>query len=152
MQYLGIQCLSSGKQCLQQCPRWRTVPRYIIKTRPRRIKLSPNSSTATPDKKKKKKNASRIFIAIQKFPKPNKIHNLAFNQISKQAKKQESMIHYKNYQSNEMNPKLIQMIESIDKDMKTVIQYIQKIQIQKILKRFNELQEVKVKKKKKTTG
>ena len=77
--------------------------------------------------KRKKKNASRIFIAIQKFPKPNKIHNLAFNQISKQAKKQESMIHYKNYQSNEMNPKLIQMIESIDKDMKTVIQYIQKI-------------------------
>ena len=37
------------------------------------------------------------------------------------------MIHYeKNYQSNEMNPKLIQMIESIDKDMKAFILYIQK--------------------------
>lgn len=37
------------------------------------------------------------------------------------------MIHYEeNYQSNEMDPKLMQMMESTDKDMKTVTPHVQK--------------------------
>lgn len=136
-----IVCLSSGKQCLQQCPRWRTAPRYTIKARARRIKLSPNSSTAT---EKKKEKCPQDIYSNKKFPKPNKIKFIIWH-LTKitNTKKQESISHYeKNYQSNEMNPKLINR----QVHMKTVIlQIVKNSRIQKILKRFKELQEMKAK-------
>lgn len=67
-------------------PKLSTAPRHTIKAKPERIRLSPNSSTAA------QKKSSRIFIAIQKYSKLNKIKFIIWHptknyQACKEARK-----------------------------------------------------------------